>query len=99
MVNEKTLVIALGLLLSGSAVADSIPTPFDLATLAYRGYFRDQGIRGYGVFCQNVRSRRIEGADVVAAAIESGRLPASYADDESYARHVQWQIEGGCPRS
>jgi ABC-type nitrate/sulfonate/bicarbonate transport system substrate-binding protein len=70
------------------ALAGYDPSPFDLAFLAYRGYFKEQGIPSYSYLCQQLRMRQIDGWDIVNAAVAAGRLDAGFADDE-YADNVR----------
>lgn len=56
------------------------PTPFDVSFLAYRGYFKDQGIGSYNRFCHQFRFGKIDGKIITRAAVTSGRLEESQAD-------------------
>jgi len=67
-------------------------TPFQLVGLAYNGAFADQGISGFSRLIENYRFDRVNGEDVVQAAVEANRLPATALEDESYINDVTSQL-------
>lgn len=68
-------------------------TPFELSHLAYRGYFEDQGIRGYSTFIQDVGNGNVDAADIVAAGVESGMLAPSVMEDEGYENSLRFMLQ------
>lgn len=68
-------------------------SPFNLASLAYRGRLDDQGVPGYGSLESGVNSGAITAEDVIQAAIDSGRLAESIRDDHSYTVSLQHQLD------
>lgn len=69
-------------------------TPFNLVTLAHRGYFEEQGIPSYGTFTSGYQLRRITAFDIVQAAVKANRLDREFLTDESYLRAVEAQLSG-----
>ena len=54
-------------------------TPFDAATLAYRGQL--QGISGYEALQSDIQSRRVSGEDILeAAGLEANRSDALFVE-------------------
>jgi len=96
------------LLLSTTAIAPSVKaqeampsmevtmrltlTPFNLAYLAYHGYFASQGIPEYQALKQAFRSGKLTGNQVVEAAVKDKRLPASFLKNEAYVSGVSTQL-------
>ncbi len=68
-------------------------TPSNLADLAYRGYFQDQGIPGYQTFASAYRVGKISGKKLVEIAISNGRLPSQTRDDKGYLSAVDNELE------
>ena len=75
---------------------DAYVTPFNLAFLAYRGYFKEQGIPSYNVFCQQYRTGQIDAQDVMEVAYFTGRLAPSFLDDGGYENALRLQLRGIC---
>lgn len=69
-------------------------TPFNLVTLAHRGYFKEQGIPSYGTFTAAYQLRRITAFDIVQAAVKANRLDPDFLSDEGYLRAVEAQLSG-----
>ncbi|AFY75089.1 hypothetical protein Syn7502_03212 [Synechococcus sp. PCC 7502] len=67
-------------------------TPFNLAYLAFQGYFEQQGIKSQGNLMQDFRSGKLSGEDVVKAAVKTNRLPTSYLNNEAYIKGVTAQL-------
>lgn len=70
-------------------------TPFELAHLAYRGYFADYGFRSYQSFCSQWQWGQIDEEALASAAIWSGRLAIGFADD-GYVNALDMQIDNLC---
>jgi hypothetical protein len=67
-------------------------TPFNLAYLAYQGYFLDQGIPEAGNLMDSFRSGQITGIQVVTAAVNAKKLPASFLKNTAYINAVSAQL-------
>jgi len=67
-------------------------SPFDLATFAYRGYFKNQGISGYGTLIQDHVSGKVSNRDIVQAAIAANLLPASTLNNVAYLSALDNQL-------
>ncbi|MFN6474710.1 hypothetical protein [Nostoc sp. DedQUE07] len=48
---------------------------FNLATLAYQGYLKDQGIPSNGALMSAIASGTIAAQDIIQAAVKANRLP------------------------
>lgn len=59
-------------------------TPFDLTTLAYRGYLEDQGIPAYGNLVTALNTGSIRADDIIQAAIDAGRTSSTTGESDSY---------------
>jgi hypothetical protein len=77
-----------------AAMAQVIPqlTPSDLASFAYRGYFKSQGISSYAALIQDHSAGKVTPRDIVQAAVNASRLPASTLDDRSYLNALDNQL-------
>ncbi len=64
-------------------------TPINLVSLAYRGYFRNQGIPGYGVLITAYRSGKISAQELVQIAVEANRVSAEVLSDSGYINAVE----------
>lgn len=67
-------------------------TPADLATFAYRGYFKSQGISGYGGLIQDHSSGKVSNKDIVQAAIAMHLLPDSTLNNRGYLNALDNQL-------
>jgi hypothetical protein len=67
-------------------------TPFNLAYLAYQGYFVERGIPEAGELMQGFRSGNITARQIVKAAVDEKKLPASFLKNESYISAVSAQL-------
>jgi hypothetical protein len=73
---------------AGKAVSLPELSAFDLASLAYRGAFRDQGIPGYAILTEAHRAGRIRAKDLVNAAIKTNRLSNQALTDQRYINAI-----------
>jgi len=74
-------------------VKESQATPFQVTSLAYQGRLTDNGIPGYGSLAAGVRSGAIAAEDVIAAAIEAGRVDETALDDRGFVTAVDQQLQ------
>lgn len=58
--------------------------PFNLAWMAYQGYFVDQGIPKGRTLISAFESAQVSARDIVKAAAQSGRLPSGFAPDNAF---------------
>ncbi|MGG6264932.1 hypothetical protein ACQ4M3_02555 [Leptolyngbya sp. AN03gr2] len=73
---------------TASTVTTPLLTPYNVVNLAYQGYFREQGLRGYGVFTDGCNQGTLTANDVVRAAIRANRLPESILSDRGFMNAV-----------
>ncbi|MBO9999959.1 MAG: hypothetical protein J7641_13350 [Cyanobacteria bacterium SID2] len=66
--------------------------PFQLATMAYQGYFSEQGIASHGQLVSHIENRQVEAEDIVRAAIDRGLLTAEALNDKEYLELVEFQL-------
>ncbi|MGG6262972.1 hypothetical protein ACQ4M3_24135 [Leptolyngbya sp. AN03gr2] len=71
-----------------SNVAISSMSPYELVFMAYQGRFREQGLRGYGVFVDSCNQGNLTANDLVQTAIKAKLLPKSILDDVAYMNAV-----------
>ncbi len=82
----------------GPAEAGVIPsylqqtTPVNLVSLAYRGYFKNQGIPSYGTLIAAYQSGKISAQDLVQVAIEANRVSAEVLSDFGYLNAVEQEL-------
>ncbi|KAM3112962.1 hypothetical protein [Phormidesmis sp. 146-33] len=62
---------------------------FELASMAYRGAFRNQGIPGYGFLIAAHSQGQLSARDIVQAAINTNRLPAEMLNDQGFLSAVE----------
>jgi hypothetical protein len=67
-------------------------TPFNLVQRGYQGYFQPE-IPTNAAFNSAIRSGKIKAIDLVNGAISAGRLSPEKANDRSYIRSVQTQLD------
>jgi len=79
---------------TGNFVSQYEPTPFEIVSLARQGYLQNQGIPSYATLTHRFRARNITPEDIVQAAVNAGRLPASRMDDTGYIYGVRYQLIG-----
>lgn len=97
----RIVITALSIVVSTSVLttvskAESVSsslTPFNLVTLAQRGYFINQGIPQGIVFEQRNQAYQLSARLLVDAAIRASRLPANTLSDRSYLGAVETQLQ------
>ncbi len=67
--------------------------PFNLVSLAYQGYLREQGIPGYDTFINSVNCGDIKAKDLVKCAINVGRLSPDTINNRSYLSSLEIQLQ------
>ncbi|MBW4419972.1 MAG: hypothetical protein KME13_12185 [Myxacorys californica WJT36-NPBG1] len=73
---------------AGSNSAIPSMTPYDVVFLAYQGYFRNQGLRGYGAFADGCNQGKLTAQDVVEAAIKANQLPRTIVNNRGFMNAV-----------
>jgi hypothetical protein len=68
-------------------------SPFNLAYLAYQGYFKDQKIPSNGALISATASGQITAQNLIQAAVKGDRLPASKLQDQSYRHNLEDQLK------
>lgn len=71
-----------------ASASNSRISPYDVIFLAYQGYFREQGIRGYGAFVEGCYQGQIKAKQIVEAAIKANRLPPDTINDSAYIQAI-----------
>jgi hypothetical protein len=69
-------------------------SPFDLVSLAYQGYLKDQGIPEAGALISAIASGKITAQDMIQGAVKANRLPAPMLSNQSYRYHLEGQLRG-----
>ncbi len=69
-------------------------TPFDLAYIAYQGYFKDLGIPSAGGLIDAIVSKKIVAQDLIRAAVKINQLPVQTLDDREYISNLESQMQG-----
>lgn len=72
-----------------SSSAKEQTTAFNLVTLAYQGFFEEQGIPSAGALLQAYRAGDISPEDLVRGAIAVNRLAPETLNDQEYMAAVQ----------
>ena len=67
---------------------------FNLATLAYQGYLKDQGIPSNGALMSAIASGVITAQDIIQAAVKANRLPEQTLLDRGYRHNLEDQLQG-----
>jgi hypothetical protein len=67
-------------------------TPVNLVSLAYRGYFKNQGIPSYGVLIAAHQSGKITAQELVQVAVEANRVSAEALSDSGYLSAVEQRL-------
>ncbi|WP_448269908.1 hypothetical protein [Nostoc sp. DSM 114159] len=67
---------------------------FNLATLAYQGYLKDQGIPSNGALIDAIASGTITAQDIIQAAVKANRLPEQTLSDRAYRHNLEDQLQG-----
>ena len=68
-------------------------TPFELAHLAYFGYFYAQGLSSYTTLLNNYQTGDLTSQDVVRAGVFSDRLQARALIDDDYISRVGHRLD------
>ncbi|HEY9850294.1 MAG TPA: hypothetical protein V6D28_12590 [Leptolyngbyaceae cyanobacterium] len=66
--------------------------PFNLAWMAYQGYFEAQGIPGGEALTTAFKAGDIDASDLVESAIKTNRLPAGFNPDNTYLSWVEMTL-------
>jgi len=75
-------------------VNEALPTPFEMAHMAYQGQFTQWGIPAAGIFCSDVNNTMLISQDLAYAyLLESGYVDTLLAPTEG-ARASQAQVKG-----
>jgi hypothetical protein len=69
-------------------------SPFNLVSMAYQGFFKNQGIPSGESLLAAYQTESITAEDIVKGAVDSRRLPASTLDDSNYIAAVENQLNG-----
>ncbi|MCU0570999.1 MAG: hypothetical protein MUF49_31080 [Oculatellaceae cyanobacterium Prado106] len=80
--------------LAPGAQAQTQPTPADLASLARNGYFAEQGIPSHARLDHAVQFDQVSAADVVRAAVQTGRIESAQINNESLLNALQTKLDG-----
>jgi hypothetical protein len=67
-------------------------TPFEIASLAYQGSFRSQGIPGYANLLSAHQSGKITAEKIVQIAVNANLIPQSILTDKGYINSVEEQL-------
>lgn len=66
--------------------------PFNLVSMAYQGYFQDQGIPSGQALMFAYRKGDISAIDIVSVGVQSNRITAAMLADDSYVNAVELQM-------
>ncbi|OLP19533.1 hypothetical protein BST81_04485 [Leptolyngbya sp. 'hensonii'] len=75
-----------------SSAANRRLQPFNLAQLAYQGYFKNQGTPGYQSLLLAYQLGRLQPEDVVNSAVQSKLLDKAALTDRAYLQAVDQQL-------
>ena len=64
-------------------------TPFELVTMAYQGYFQEQGIPSYTLLASAHEIGRLRAETLVEAAIRARKLSPQVLTDQGYLNAVE----------
>lgn len=73
-------------------VARQLP-PFNLAYMAYQGWFTNEGVPSANQLIRDYRTGRISAVEVAQAAIQTNRLAADTLNDDSYLDSLDAQLK------
>lgn len=76
-----------------NSVSKAQLTPFNLVTLAHRGYFKQQGVPSYLAFTTAYHLGQIRAIDIVQAAVKANRLSTDFLTDQQYLTAVEAQLQ------
>ncbi|MFB2935824.1 hypothetical protein ACE1B6_11280 [Aerosakkonemataceae cyanobacterium BLCC-F154] len=68
-------------------------SPFDLVSMAYQGFFKNQGVPSAGALINAYALGDVEARDVVNSAVQTDRLPVRALNDRDYIKAVEWQLD------
>lgn len=66
--------------------------PFNLAWMAYQGYFESQGIPSGEALTTAYKSGIVDASDIVESAIKTNRLPVGFNPDNTYLSWVEMSL-------
>jgi hypothetical protein len=69
-------------------------SPFNLAYLAYQGYFKAQGIPSNGALIDAIESGAVTSEEIVQAAVKANRLSEQALSDRGYRNALEDQLQG-----
>jgi hypothetical protein len=87
----RTGLTAMSTAMIGNHTANKL-TPFALASFAYQGEYRAQGIPGFGSFLAAASNKTVTAKDLVAAAIAANQLTPDTQNDIGYLNAVDLQL-------
>lgn len=67
-------------------------TPYNLVSLAYRGYFQQQGIPSYVALVSAHQMRTISAQELVEAGVNANRLSSQFLTDPNYLSAVEFAL-------
>ncbi|MFB2938180.1 hypothetical protein ACE1B6_23280 [Aerosakkonemataceae cyanobacterium BLCC-F154] len=67
-------------------------TPFELVTMAYQGYFQEQGIPSYMLLVSARCTGQLRAETLVEAAIKAKKLPPQALTNQGYLNAVELQL-------
>lgn len=68
-------------------------SPFNLAYMAYQGWFTNEGVPSASQLIQDYRSGHISATEVAQAAVQTNRLSADTLNDNSYLASLDTQLK------
>lgn len=68
-------------------------SPFNLAYMAYQGWFTNEGVPAANRLIQNYRAGRISATEVAQAAVQTNRLSAETLSDASFLASLDNQLQ------
>lgn len=77
---------------SQSKVARQL-SPFNLAYMAYQGWFTNEGVPSASQLIRDYKNGRISAVEVANAAVQTNRLSADTLNDDSYLASLETQLK------
>jgi hypothetical protein len=68
------------------------PNPFELVSLAYQGYFQDQGIPTGSILMNAISAGTLTAQTLIQAAVKANRLPEQTLNDQDYRDALDAQL-------
>jgi hypothetical protein len=87
--SQKTAIV-----MSSKRPAQLQIAPNTLVSLAYQGYFREQGIPGYGGLSNAYTAGRVDAKGLIQSAIEIGKASPEVLMDSGYINIVESGLMG-----